>query len=374
MPTLLSTWTTPFDPGGGNPSREYHSPALPAGWANLRIECTWVVGWSGYFRISGETSNWFNRFPQPASPFLAVDPQAAYVTKASDTMLVGVNNSTPGFQATISLFGDPPVQQAFCEFGTELKQAGTALIYLTPELILAICTAAGVPEASILFTPLWFSTIDARAVCGQGPPTVAPLTPGTLEAQIDVVKTYLYALAWPYLCQCTPGPTTPTPYPPPGLTIPPGWPTPPVFACSDIDVCATLVTIQQQLASLAAAVSRDLELDTLSQRYRLPFATVPGATHQGLTLKGSFAVPRLRGVRVSIRQRPSRLELPGPTPYVFDLGWVAVSGAGAVFMEERRVSQDAFDWYPADMQMATTFGYEFFPGVVADVQELAAET
>jgi hypothetical protein len=51
-----------------------------------------------------------------------------------------------------------------------------------------------------------------------------------------------------------------------------------------------------------------------------------------------------------------------------------VSGAGGVFLDERRVSQDAFDWFPDDMQLATVFGYELFPGVVADVQELAAET
>lgn len=155
--------------------------------------------------------------------------------------------------------------------------------------------------------------------------------------------------------------------------MPPGWPTPPTFTCVDDDVCATLERIQQQLAALAQTMKQDYELVTLLQRYRLPFATVAGANHSGLSGSGSFAVSRLKGLRVSIRQRPTTTTLPGPVPYRFDLGWIAAEDGANVLVEERRVSQDAFDWFPEDMQLATRFGYEFFPGVIADVLELQAE-
>lgn len=374
MASLISTWSTPTDGGGGSPSREYLSPAVGAGWTNLQVSCGYGLQWSGYFRLTGESHNWFNRFPQPASPFLALDPVQAYVTSATDQMLWGLNNSTAGAQCTFQLLGDPAVPGSFCQFGTRLKGTSEFVYYLTPALIDTWLTAIGVPQLAPLFTALWYSTLDARAVCGQGPPVLPPIQLGTLQESIDTLTKYMYAVAWPSICECVPGAPNPTPYPPPGFTVPPGWPTPPQFTCLDTDVCATLVAIQQQLAALSSALSANTELVTLLQRYQLPFATVPGANHSNLSGTGQFVVSRLKGVRVSIRQRPPTTILPGPFPYVFDLGWIAAGDGSTVFLEERRVSQDAFDWFPEDMQMANTFQYEFFPGVVADVLELQAET
>src|SRR3982751_704852 len=96
MPSLIQSWQTPTDGGGGNPSREYFSPVLGAGWTNLKVSCAYGLQWSGYFGIDDSGHNFFNRFPQPPSPFSADDPTPAFVTTASSRMKWGLNNSTAG--------------------------------------------------------------------------------------------------------------------------------------------------------------------------------------------------------------------------------------------------------------------------------------
>lgn len=338
------------------------------------MSCAYSANWSGAYGISDANHLFFNRYPQPPSPFLAVDPTPTFVTTATSQQLWITNNGGPGASCAFQLLGDPATPATFCQFGTRLQSTASFVYYLTPGLIDVWLSAIGVPQLAALFTAFWFSTLDARAVCGSGPPQLPPVQLGTIDESIDTLRKYLYLVAWPNICECVPGTPSPSPYPPPGLVVPPGFPTAPTFSCSNVDVCATLVAIQRQLASLAAALNQDLELDTLMQRYRLPFAVVPGATHSGLSGKGSFAVSRLKGLRISIVDRPQKPVLPGPVPYVFDLGWISASDLSQVFIQERRVSQDQFDWFPTDMQMASLFGYEFFPGVVANVTELQAET
>lgn len=374
MPTLIQSWQTPVDGGGGNPGREYFSPVLGAGWTNLQVSCAYSTQWSGAFGIDDSGHNFFNRFPQPPSPFSASDPTPTFVTTAGSRMKWSVNNSTAGANCLFQLVGDPHAPSTFCQYGTRLKPGADFIYYVTPELVATWCASVGVPGLAPLFTAFWYSTIDARAICGAAPPQLPPVQLGTLSESLETLKGYMYAVAWPSLCECVPGAPNPTPYPPPGITLPPGWPSSPSFVCLDTDVCATLERIQQQLAALAQTVNQDYALVTLLQRYQLPFATVAGANHSGLAGSGSFQVSRLKGVRLSVRQRPSTPTLPGPVPYRFDLGWIAVLDGNDVLVQERRVSQDAFDWFPEDMQLATRFGYTLFDDVVVDVLELQAET
>lgn len=108
MPSLITTFTTPVDPGGGNPGRTYLGPTLGANWTNLSAGFGVTGAWSGAFRIDpGESPNWwFNRFPQPPSPFSASDPNPLYVTTALDRPIVYTNNGAAGMQATVQVFGD----------------------------------------------------------------------------------------------------------------------------------------------------------------------------------------------------------------------------------------------------------------------------
>lgn len=374
MVSLIATWDTPTDGGGGNPGRNYFSPPVGAGWTKLQVNCAYGLQWVGAFGISDADHLFFNRFPQPPSPFLASDPVQTFVTTASSTMKWSTNNGTPGARCTFQLLGEPAVAGDYCQYGTRLKGTAELVYYLTPELIASWLATEGMAWAAPLFTAFWYSTLDARTVCGGGPPTLPPPQLGTLEASIETLTRYMYAVAWPNICECIPGPIPPTPYPPPIWTPPTGWPAAPTFDCADTDVCATLERIQQQLAAIATSLKANSELVTLLQRYRLPFATVAGANHSGLSGKGSFPISRLVGVRVSIRERPPVRTMEGPIPYRFDLGWVAVTDGLSVLMEEKRVAQDAFDWLPQALPAAGVFQYEFSPGVVADVLELQAET
>jgi hypothetical protein len=360
---LITTWNTPVDGGGGNNGRFYLSPPIGAGWTNLECNFAYTFQLSGAFRISGESLNWFNRFPQPPSPFLAVDPQPSYVTTATDTMRIDINNGAAGFSASVQLLGDPATPQTECAFGTRLKDPSNPLINLSAQSI-----------QDFLFARFIGTTLDARRVCGSLPPQVPPVTNGTVFESIDTLTKYLYVVAWPSLCECIPGTPTPTPPPPPGLQVPPGFPASPVLTCANTDICAALQQLTQLVVGIAQSLNSDLQLDTLMQRYQLPFAFVEGATHSGLTGTGSFRVDRLKGLRVSITSNPGTGEFPGNPPYVKDQGWISVSDISTVFLQERRVSQSTFDWFPREMQMAELVGYEFFPGITASITELEAET
>lgn len=109
MLSLIQTWTSPVDPGGGNPGRSYQSPLIGAGWTNLQATISYNQDFSGAFGVASAQPVpwWFNRFPQPPSPFTAVDPVATYVTNATDTMWWSLNNTGAGAQITALLLGDP---------------------------------------------------------------------------------------------------------------------------------------------------------------------------------------------------------------------------------------------------------------------------
>lgn len=109
------------------------------------------------------------------------------------------------------------------------------------------------------------------------------------------------------------------------------------------------------------------------QRNYMPFAYVRGATHSGLSGSGSFAISRLIGVQVTITTiPPASTSMPGNPPYVRDLGWMSASEVDGM-IEERRVSQQQFTWFPRLMPVADHVNYAFTPGTVANITELEAE-
>lgn len=109
------------------------------------------------------------------------------------------------------------------------------------------------------------------------------------------------------------------------------------------------------------------------QRNYAPFGYVVGAAHSGLTGSGSVPVSRLLGVKVVITAAPPQLGiLPGNPSYVKDQGWVSVSEVDGM-IQERRVSQSQFTWFPQMMPLADHINYQFFPGVTATITELKPE-
>lgn len=196
----------------------------------------------------------------------------------------------------------------------------------------------------------------------------------TLEAGVDTAMAVLRVIAWANLCQCRPGTPSPTPYPPPNPSQPVGWPAVPTFTCDSADLCGTLVTIQKQLAAISGALASQGELVNLLQRYRLPFAYVPGAVHSGLSDSGQFAVSRLVGVQAAVTAAPPDTPaLFGNPPYLMNLGWLSI-GDSRGFFDEKRLTRDSLLWLPPQMPQATRFSWALSPGTVVQLTELQAET
>lgn len=375
MVSLIQSWTTPVDPGGGNPGRIYLSPVIGAGWTHLTAAFQANGGWSGAFRIEpGEHSAlWFARYPQPQSPFQANDPNQAYVTAANDQMRIDTNNSTGGLQVLVTLEGDAVAPPAYCAYGTRLKPAAQYVYYLTPGLIDLWLATVGAAWLAPIFTALWFSSFNAQELCESGQPQLPVIDLDTLQGSATTILQLFRCIAWPNVCECMPGSPAPTPYPIPAPSQPPHWPTPPTFACSNADLCAALVAMQSQLAALQQRIASSAELVTLIQRYGVPFQYIRGATHSGLTGEGSFAISQLIGVQalVSVPVGP-RVILSGNPPYIFDLGWLSISGPDGM-IDEQRITRTRQLWLPDRFQSANRLNYWLDPGVVVDLTELEAE-
>lgn len=124
---------------------------------------------------------------------------------------------------------------------------------------------------------------------------------------------------------------------------------------------------------LLALLTQTSNLLSSVQRSYAPFASIPGTQHASLTGDGSFAVSRLIGLRIDVvSHTPTRPDLEGNPPYVWDQGWVSViDGDGLI--EEKRVSQTHLNWMPRLMTLAVTVGYSFRPGTVVTITELKPE-
>jgi hypothetical protein len=124
---------------------------------------------------------------------------------------------------------------------------------------------------------------------------------------------------------------------------------------------------------LLALVTQVNNLVTIVQRYAVPFSSVPGTVHAGLSGDGSFAVNDLLGLRVQITSHSgTHPDLEGTPPYIWDQGWVSIM-TGDGLIDERRVSFAEMSWQPRLMEAAVLVGYHFFPGTTATITELRPE-
>lgn len=260
-----------------------------------------------------------------------------------------------------------------CQYGTELQNAGQFVVYLTPGLIDVALAELGMPWMAPLFTAWWFTTFDAQALCSDGPPVPAPVDSTIWTAGLVEKFEWLRAVLWNHLCQCKPGTPSPTPFPPPSQTQPPGSPTTPTFPCDPAQLCASLSQIQQQLAAISQTVYQDYTLDTLVQRYQSPFAVIHGAVHSNVSSSGTFAVSRLIGVQVEVQTAPAtNPTFSGVPTYISDLGWLSLlTGDGLI--DEIRLTRNLQIWLPRLMPLATQFGISLREGVTVRITELEAE-
>ena len=260
-----------------------------------------------------------------------------------------------------------------CQYGTERKDLGTFIYYVTPGLIDVALAELGAPWLAPLFTGSYFTTINAETLCGSGPPPIPTIDLTTLQASAVTVLQILEAVLWPHLCQCKAGTPPAPPYPIPNPAQPTGWPAPLVFDCSNVDVCATLISLQKQITAMQATLGEDLGLTTLLQRYGLPFATVRGAVHSNLSGTGTFAVSRLVGLELELLTvPPAAFSAMGNPPYIYNLGWASIMSDDGM-IDEHRFTRSKASWFSKLMPMATSFGWSLTDGCVMTVTELEAE-
>lgn len=376
MPLIIQQWQTPVDPGGGNPGRSYLSPLIGANWTNMRASFDWSAGpnWVGAFKVTGEANWWFNRFPQPPSPFLALDPQPAYVSNATDRMVWTTNDGIVGATNFIILQGDAAVPSEFCQYGTRVKAGFSGTQWITQASIETVLDHVAMPWWASLFFRLIGGSFLAETLCQQLPPQLPILTADTFNWSIEKVLQVWNAVAWDTYCECAPGATTPVSPPSPTQPQPPGFVPMPIPGCDNANLCGTVQAIATQVAVISGQLVRYGELITLLQRYTLPFEYVRGAKHSGISGKGSIQVSRLLGLGVHIAlQAPPPKVLKGNPPYLWNQGWLSISNADGMVVE-KRIAQDDFNWLPKDMPMATLVGWDLYPGCVVDITELQAET
>jgi hypothetical protein len=215
-------------------------------------------------------------------------------------------------------------------------------------------------------------TLDVNALCANLPPTITQIATTALinpgHAGLDV----LYATLWPYYCECTPGNGTPVPPPRPNPPKPPDWPASPDYRPDPVNPCLDISLVRELLDQILKLVQRDLELDKAVQRFSVPFGTMPGATHAGLTGSGSIDVSRLAGVLVTWTGGQPAAVWEGEPPYFKDLGWLSASDGGAM-LQETRITRQQQIWMPRQMQLATTLGYFAKDGIQLALQELLPE-
>lgn len=264
-------------------------------------------------------------------------------------------------------------RNVLCAYGTQPKDALEPVRYIDYDFIVAVLAFAEVPWLPVaVFAGIIGLTISSAIICKKPPPELKAFSTAAFNWSPQDTLDYFIGLAWGLECECVPGAPAPVPYPPPHLVQPPDLPAPPVFSCDGTNVCATLVDIQRQLASLTRSMSQTLAVATLVQRYETPFATIPGARHPNLVGEGSFAVPRIVGLELEVQARDAKKTKLGNPDYVYDIGWVAIADARGM-IEEIRFTRDHEVWLPKHASEATAFLWAVNPDVTFAVTELYAE-
>lgn len=265
-----------------------------------------------------------------------------------------------------------PVTVATCAYGTRKKATSPAVDLLTEAAITGILLAAGLSWWEVLLVVFAGQQIDVNKLCSSLPPQPPPPTPDALNYPPYKLLEYLYQNVWNYYCECVPGSPAAPPPPAGTATKPTGFPDPRVIVVNPTNPCLDLTEVRRMLDAILRQLNIDVQMDTLLQRYSLPFATVRGTSHFGLVATGSLSIADLIGVQITITDRPPNRELEGAPNYVWDLGWIScMDGNG--FIQERRITRDVEVWMPREFQEATILGYVFKTGVTATITELLPE-
>lgn len=285
------------------------------------------------------------------------------------------NTDAALWRFTISdLFVTPPPTTPACQYGTQPTSSAPGTVIITDSLISAALAAVDMSPLVTLFAPLVGLAMAVDLLCGSQPPQMPPLDSNPSLNSLGELLQAFKAVSWPYFCECSPGTPAPINFPPPVANVSGTPPAPIVWPCDPVDTCANISEILRQIGNVQQQVASNYALTTLLQRYRLPFALVPGAMHTGLTGAGSFAVSRLIGIGVNVtKESEQAVSLPGVPTYIKNLGWIGISAAG-VSLAERRIARSGEVWLPEQMAIADHVGWDLVDGATVNLREMQAET
>lgn len=293
----------------------------------------------------------------------------------TDTVLLYDNFVTYGAHttSTVCVAWGTPTSPAICQYGTRIKPGMPAVAIIDQAIIDTALTLIPGEWLALLLNIYLGTKQDVTALCAAPPTDPIAITTNLLINPGAAALGVLQRVLWPYFCECTPGATTPVSPPPYAPVQPPGWPATPTYPCDPTTPCADFTDIRRKLDLILGIVGPDLAIDTITQRWRTPFALPASFTHTELHDTGSFSVDRVLGLLITVTTLPPGSETwPGNPVYLKDLGWIAVDDGGAM-LQELRVTRQQQVWLPQHMQLATTVSYALTPGTAIAVQELTTE-
>lgn len=271
--------------------------------------------------------------------------------------------------ATISVTYSDAVPPAPCQYGTRPKADTSLVLPIGGAILNTVLGHFAKPWLGTLFGSIVGSSMAMDTLCNTIPPSWPAIDIGAL-LNSDAEKLVLFqSLAWHVFCECTPGPTTPTPYTEPNPVQPPNWPVYGPEPCTNSDICATLLEILKRLDYLSSSQNLYIDHRTILNNPRPTLAFKVGAVHTGLTGSGTLTISKLIGIRLQLTANVPGHSLEGNPPYIWDVGWMSVSDGGAM-LQERRITRALYEWFPGEMSIATTWGYFFKGAEIATMTEL----
>jgi hypothetical protein len=277
-----------------------------------------------------------------------------------------------GSVLTITLSGAGIPDPASCVYGTRASASAGAIAIITDTAITAAATAFGAPWLAYLFAPLIGYALDTGVLCQTGPTPIGPISNGSWLRDVGYKLEQLQSMLWYSLCECVPAPTgqpPATPYTPPTLVQPPGWPVPPMYTCSNSDICTTLTYILKRLDELSTSQSIRIDQTTNVLPPGTGLRFKDGAVHSGLVGTGNITVSGCVGFRIELTAGSPDATRPGNPTYLWDVGWASIED-GASMLVETRITRASYDWLPSTAQLATSFGYFANAGLELRMTEL----
>ena len=259
----------------------------------------------------------------------------------------------------------------YCATGVSLQTGASLVYYLTPGLIDTWLATVGMPWLAPFFTAFWFTTLNAESLCSALPPlTFQTMVADPSALSLTGLNDLLRAIAWQNVCQCNGGGISP---PAPTQAEQPGTPSLPTTTCSNVDLCATVVDIWQDLAMTEKKVNEIYQLVLLIQRQSVPFAYLESTVHSSLTGTGFISVSGILGIKLSFTGGSTDVGQVEGTPITnFDAGWINFGDANG-YRDRHRITTTPELIFPPAAGDITRVGYTLPPTVTATITELVRE-